>query len=143
MCGYGGRGAVTGAVTEERKKGQKLSRESGMKCNVARAQRPLASAAKVVEAGNRISVGPKPEDNYIENATTGERIRLRVERGTYVFDMEYSNGEDGSITLDSGGERLAGGVDERRADATQGSQPEDDCGEREHHRELGHEVDQV
>ena len=45
---------------------------------------------------------PKPEDNYIENAVTGERIRLRVDRGTYVFDVEHSDGEDGSITLDSG-----------------------------------------
>jgi len=93
---------MVGAVTEDEVKGRKLSRESGMRFNVARVQRPLASAAKVVEAGNRISMGPKPEDNYIENGVTGEKIRLRVERGTYVFDVQYDNGEDGSITLDSG-----------------------------------------
>ena len=80
----------------------KMSRESGMRFNVAKVQKPLASAAKVVEAGNKISMGPNPGDNYIENAATGERIGLRVERGTYVFDVEYTDGEVGVITLDSG-----------------------------------------
>ena len=61
----------------------------------------LASAAKVVEAGNRISMGPNPGDN-IEDGNTGERIGLRVERRTYVFDVEYRGGEQGTITLDSG-----------------------------------------
>ena len=89
-----------GATTNQPK--PKMSRESGMRFNVARVQKPLASAAKVVEAGNRISMGPKPEDNYIENHETGERIGLRVERGTYVFDVEYLDGEAGTITLDSG-----------------------------------------
>jgi len=80
----------------------KRSRESAMRFNVARVQKPLASAAKVVEAGNRISMGPKPEDNFIEHGETGERIALRVEKGTYVFDVEFQNGEVGAITLDSG-----------------------------------------
>ena len=73
-----------------------------MRFNVAKVQKPLASAAKVVEAGNRISMGPKPQDNYIENTQIGEKIELRVDRGTYVFDVEFENGEVGAITLDSG-----------------------------------------
>ena len=73
-----------------------------MRFNFAKVQKPLASAAKVVEAGNRISMGPKPQDNYIENTKTGEKIELRVDRGTYVFDVEFENGEVGAITLDSG-----------------------------------------
>ena len=81
---------------------KRLSRESGMRFNVAKVQKPLASAAKVVEAGNRISTVPKPQDNYIENTKTGEKIELRVDRGTYVFDVEFENGEVGAITLDSG-----------------------------------------
>ena len=74
---------------------------SAMRFNVAKVQKPLASAAKVVEAGNRISMGPNP-CSYIENANTGERIGLRLERGTYVFDVEYRGGEHGTKTLDSG-----------------------------------------
>ena len=93
---------MIGAISDGREKGRGLSRESGMKFNVAKVQKPLASAAKVVEAGNKISMGPKPEDNYIENAITGERIKLRIDKGTYVFDVEYHNGEEGAITLDSG-----------------------------------------
>lgn len=73
-----------------------------MKFNVAKVQKPLASAAKVAEAGNNIVMGPKAEDNYIENIAIGERIGLRVEKGTYVFDVEYESGEVGAITLDSG-----------------------------------------
>ena len=91
-----------GAVDDQSPK-TGMSRESAMRFNVAKVQKPLASAAKVVEAGNRISMGPNPSDNYIENANTGERIGLRVERGTYVFDVEYRGGEHGTITLDSGG----------------------------------------
>jgi hypothetical protein len=79
-----------------------MSRESGMKFNVAAVKKPLASAAKVVGAGNRISMGPNPNENFIENASTGEKIGLRVEGGTYVFDVKYQNGELGTITLDSG-----------------------------------------
>ena len=81
-----------------------MSRECAMRFNVAKVQKPLASAAKVVEAGNRISMGPNPCDNYIENANTGERMSLRLARGegTYVFDVEYRGGEHDTITLDSG-----------------------------------------
>ena len=78
----------------------KLSRESKMRFNVAKVQKPLASVAKVVEAGNMISMGPNPEDNFIEN-TTGERIGLKVEKGTFVFDVEFKDCEAGTITLDS------------------------------------------
>ena len=56
----------------------------------------------MVEAGNRIQMGPRPEDNYIQNLATGEKIAIRVERGTYVFDVEYKDGSEGTITLDSG-----------------------------------------
>ena len=31
-----------------------------------------------------------------------ESIQLRMEKGTYVFDVEYQNGEQGTITLNSG-----------------------------------------
>ena len=73
-----------------------------MRFNLAKVQKPLASTAQVVEAGNKISTGPNPEDNFIENSTTGERIGLRVEKGTFVFDVEFKDREAGTITLDSG-----------------------------------------
>ncbi len=78
----------------------KTTRKASMKFHVARVQRPLASAAKVVKAGNRIVM--EEEGGFIENVATGEKMKLRVDRGTYVFDVRYSNGEEGAITLDSG-----------------------------------------
>ena len=93
-------GVEVGAV--ETRIARVKSRERGMRPNVARAQKPLASAAEVVEAGNKISMGLAPDDNYIMNDTTGEKIALRIDRGTFVFDMEFQDGEVGTITLDSG-----------------------------------------
>jgi hypothetical protein len=81
---------------------KKLTRQSGMCFHVARVQKPLASAAKVVAAGNRIVMVPDGGESFIENIASGERLAMRVERGTYVFDVEYEDGEEGSITLDSG-----------------------------------------
>jgi hypothetical protein len=71
-----------------------------MRFHVAAVQRPLASAAKVVEAGNRVVMARSGA--YIENEATGERMPMRVERGTFVFDVMYSGGQCGTITLDSG-----------------------------------------
>ena len=78
------------------------SRERGRRFNVARVQKPLASAAEVVEAGNESCMGPNPDDNYIMNDATGEKIALRIDRETFVFDVEFQDGEVGTITLDSG-----------------------------------------
>jgi hypothetical protein len=75
-------------------------RRAAMRFNVAPVQRPLASAAKVVEAGNKIVMSKK--ESYVENETTGERMPLRIERGTFVFDVDFQGGQHGTITLDSG-----------------------------------------
>ena len=90
---------VIGAVTAD----SKAAREKSLVFNVADVRKPLASAVKVCEAGNRIVLDPDPSKCRIENVQTGERISLRKSRGTYVFDVELSH--DGSyceITLDSG-----------------------------------------
>ena len=76
------------------------SRLSGMTFHVADVKKPLASAAKVVEAGNRVVLDPN--GCYIESLATGEKIALRKERGVFVIDVRYESGEEGTITLDSG-----------------------------------------
>jgi hypothetical protein len=75
-------------------------RRASMRFHVASVQRPLASAVRVVQAGNRVIMSQKGA--YIENETSGERMPLRIERGTFVFDVEYGDGSPGTITLDSG-----------------------------------------
>ena len=81
--------------------GKRLTRESGIVFNVTNAKRPLASAVKMCEAGNRIFMDAT--GCYIQNIKTGEKMALRKEGGTFVFDVQYSvNDEVDAITLDSG-----------------------------------------
>ena len=80
----------------------KWTRPSSMTFNVASVTKPLASAAQVVASGNRIVLDPRPEESFVENVRTGERMRLREQKGVYVFDVRYHDGEEGTITLDSG-----------------------------------------
>ena len=81
---------------------QKWTRPSSMTFNVASVTKPLASAAQVVASGNRIVLDPRPDESFVENMKTGERMRLREQKGVYVFDVQYRGGEEGTITLDSG-----------------------------------------
>ena len=81
---------------------RKWTRPSSMTFNVASVTKPLASAAQVVASGNRIVLDPRPEESFVENVRTGERMRLREQKGVYVFDVRYHDGEEGTITLDSG-----------------------------------------
>ena len=62
----------------------------------------MASAAKVVAMGNRVILDPDPLKSCIENVKMGEKMRLREQKGVYVFDVKYQDGEEGTITLDSG-----------------------------------------
>jgi hypothetical protein len=78
------------------------TRMSGMTFNVADVKKSLAAAAKVVEAGNRVVLGPDPEKSYVENIKTKEKMRLRKEKGVCVIDVKYEDGKEGVITLDSG-----------------------------------------
>ena len=49
--------------------------------------RPLASAAKIIEQGNRIVFDPLPEKSYIENVETGEKMLLKRRKGVFVLDV--------------------------------------------------------
>lgn len=110
-----------------------------MTLNVAKVQRPLASAAKMVQAGNRISAGPSPEGNFIEHCATGEVIPLRVDTGTFVFEVEFDGGEPVSIMLDSGASvSVARVTHEQAADATERTPLAHDGRERDSHREPRH-----
>ena len=76
------------------------TRASCMRFNVAGVSKPLAAAGRVVEAGNRIVLDQSV--SYVKHITTGERMHLRKEKGVYVFDVEFDDGDHSTITLDSG-----------------------------------------
>ena len=81
---------------------QKWTRPSSMTFNLAGVTKPLASAAQVVASGNRVVLDHEPDRCCVENVKTGERMKLREHKGVYVFDVQYCDGEEGTITLDSG-----------------------------------------
>jgi hypothetical protein len=81
-------------------KAKRLTRLGAMKFNEADVKKPLASAVTVARAGNRIVVDD--QGGYIENKSTGERMEVRIERNTYVYDVQLEDGDEVTVTLDSG-----------------------------------------
>lgn len=43
-------------------------------------------------------MGPKPEDNYIDDFITGDIVPLKMDRGACVFEVECERGEKGAFT---------------------------------------------
>ena len=81
-------------------KAEVLTRTSAMKFNEAKVRRPLASAVQVAKAGNLVVLDE--DGGYIENTQTKERMKVRVEKNTYVFDVQVEGGDSVAVTLDSG-----------------------------------------
>ena len=78
----------------------KKTRMSALEFHVADVRKPLASAVKIVRAANKVVLDS--EGSYIEDKETGERMKVRIQDETFVFDVEYDDGLEGTITLDSG-----------------------------------------
>ena len=72
---------------------------------VADVKKPLISVRRIVEKGNLVSFGPKPEDNFIENRTSGDRIALKPNgKCSYLMAVVFESGLATEITVDSGAE---------------------------------------
>ena len=60
---------------------------------VTSVNKPLLSVKRVTEKGNHVSFGPKPEDNFIVNKKTGDKIALRSNgKGSFLMDVSFENG---------------------------------------------------
>ena len=58
----------------------------------------------MTEKGNIVQVGPRPSDNFIK---TEDGLRIPLEengRGSYLLNVEFVGGGNGTITVDSGAE---------------------------------------
>ena len=73
---------------------------TSIRFNVANVQRPLAAAPKVVEKGHRVVM--ETGGGFIQHIATGETIKLRIDRGVYVFDVRLGDGAPGVVALDRG-----------------------------------------
>ena len=79
---------------------EKLTRTAAMEFNEADVRKPLASAVSVAKSGNGIWIDEN--GGYIENVKTGERMALRLENNTVVYDVQLEDGCMVAVTLDSG-----------------------------------------
>ena len=52
-------------------------------------RKPFAAVHRIVEKGNRVQFGPNPEDNYIQNVRTLEKVHMRKKGRSYVLDIEF------------------------------------------------------
>jgi hypothetical protein len=92
------------AVSIQEVAAEELTSLSSIMFNVTDSLHPLASCGAVCKAGNRVVLDLEhPEGSYVENKSTKERMRLYLsEQNTFKFDVQYPNGSEGAITLDSG-----------------------------------------
>ena len=65
-----------------------------LRFHVTDVKKPLAAVSRIVDKGNRVSFGPKEEDNFIMNIERGERIVMTRERGTYVLQVGFMIEDD-------------------------------------------------
>ena len=85
---------------------KKLTRQAAMDFNVADVRKPLASAVCVVRSGSRVVLDLDDKSGevtgFLENRATGERMAIREQNGTVVYDVVLESGELCTIILDSG-----------------------------------------
>ena len=62
--------------------------EKAMSFQVTDVRKPLAAVSRIVDRGNKGQFGPRPEDNFIENILSKERILMVRDNGTYVIDVD-------------------------------------------------------
>ena len=79
---------------------KKLTRPASIKFHLSDVRKPLASGVAVTGEGNGVWLDNK--GGYIVNMVTKEKMQLRVEDGTYVFDVELDDGTVTTVTFDTG-----------------------------------------
>ena len=62
--------------------------EARVSCSVAEVKKTLLSAARIVDRGHRICLGPNDEDNYIENLKSGDKIPVRRKSDVFVIKLK-------------------------------------------------------
>jgi hypothetical protein len=75
-----------------------------MEFHVTNSNKALASAVDITDAGNNIILSKKKGESVIINDRTQEKIHLRRENGTFVFDIELEGEfeDDAKMEVDEG-----------------------------------------
>ena len=67
-------------------------------------KKPLVAVHRICEKGNRVCFGPKEQDNFIQNVNSGNQIYTRKQRGSFVVDGQFGDGQWVETTVDSAAE---------------------------------------
>ena len=67
-------------------------------------KKPLVAVTRMCENGNRVCFGPNEKDNYIQNVGSGNKIYMRKQRGSFVVDGQFGDGQWKQVTVDSAAE---------------------------------------
>ena len=85
------------------KKGE--TKHRGLAFQVADVKKLLLAVKRTMEKGSHVTFGPGPEDNYITNKSTGDKMMLQENgKGSYLMQVTFVGGESTTITVDSGAE---------------------------------------
>ena len=88
---------------EAEKKGE--TKHMGLAFQVADVKKLLLAVERIIEKGNHMTFGPSPEDNYIINKTTGDKMMLQENgKGSYLIEVKFVGGKRTTIFADSGAE---------------------------------------
>ena len=55
---------------------------------VSGVRKALAAVWRICEKGNLIQIGPDPDDNYMRNKVSGEKVMMEKKGGAYVLGVE-------------------------------------------------------
>ena len=90
---------------EADKKAKEDRKCMGLSFQVADVRKPLIAVKRITEKGNHVMFGPNPEDNYIENKKTGDKMQLHSNgKGSYIMEVMFVGGARTAIVVDSGAE---------------------------------------
>ena len=62
------------------------------KFEVTNVRKPLMAVARVVDAGNVVQFGPRPEDNFIMHVGSNDKVYLRRKGNSFVFEGRIDRG---------------------------------------------------
>ena len=72
---------------------------------VAEVRKPLMAIKRIIERGNIVQFGSKPEESFIYNKEAQVRIPLQDKgKGSFVVKGRFASGKETEITVDSGAE---------------------------------------
>ena len=66
----------------------------GMTFQASDVQKPLAAGWRIADNGNRVCFGPGPEDKYIQNIASGEKIEMVRRGGSYIIKADFVANQD-------------------------------------------------